>query len=64
MLSSDRQNKTSKINVALTKIPGMCVGALSSPTGDTGRMQCTESDLGTTKINVKKQANSPGFLKL
>jgi hypothetical protein len=63
-LSSDRHNKTSKSNIATTKIAGMCLGALSGPVGDISRTHCVENDRGTTHTNVKKQTNSTSFLKL
>ncbi len=64
MLSSDRHNKTSKSNIAITKIAGMCVGALSDSPGNISRTHCVENDRGTTHINIKKQTNSTSFLKL
>ncbi len=64
MLSSDRHNKTSKSNVALTKIAGMCSGALSGAAGDVSGKHCMENDRGTSHINVKKQTNLTSFLRL
>lgn len=64
MLSSDRHNKASKSTIAVTKIAGMCTGALSGASGEISRTHCAENERGTTHINVKKIKNSTSFLKL
>lgn len=64
MLSSGRHKKAAKGDVPIVKIPGICVGGLTGPTGEVSQTHCVQNERGTSRIYIKKNCKPKSFMEI
>lgn len=64
MLSSERHKKAAKSDVAVLKIPGICVGGLTGSAGEISQTHRAQNERGTSHIYIKKKNGAKSFMEL
>ena len=64
MIALAKPTKLAKTDVPIIKIPGLCIGALTGPTGEISQTHCRQNQRGTAHINIRQKTNSRSFLEL
>lgn len=64
MLSPEKHNKIFKSDVAVLKIPDICVGGLSAPAGHISKTHCRQNEYGTAHIHIRTKSGPKPFLEI
>lgn len=64
MLSSEKQNKILKSDVAVLKIADLCAGGLSGPAGQISKTHCGQNERGTSHIHIRTRSAPKPFLEI
>lgn len=64
MLSLERKPNLPKTDVPVLKIPDLCIGNLTGPTGNISKIQKSQNKRGTEHINIRPKHQTGSFLEL
>lgn len=64
MLSSNIHGDLTNGDLPVMKIPGMCIGGLTSAPGDMAFKHCRQNKRGTRRIKIRPNQHSKPFLEI